>query len=115
LTDFPSSVAEFGGIGSANSPWTANLGLCARMAHQIGRVGNAAKFRHPQGKRYGAAFFGYFLGLQPKSDSPVGRDPQCQSKIQKEIYETPIPLAGNSKPTKYKQTKESRNKFLLLR
>jgi len=36
LTNFPSSFAEFGGIGSANSPWTANLGLCARMAHQTG-------------------------------------------------------------------------------
>jgi len=63
LTDFPFSFAEFGSIGRANSPWTANLGLCARMAHQTGRVGNAAKFRHPQGKRYGAALFGYFLGL----------------------------------------------------
>jgi len=57
------SFAEFGCIGSANTIVSGLLVLCARTAHQDGRVGNAAKFRHPQGKRCWEAFFGYFLGL----------------------------------------------------
>ena len=37
----PFSFAEFSAIGRANSPWTANLALCARTAHQGGLVGNS--------------------------------------------------------------------------
>jgi hypothetical protein len=44
----PLSIAEFTGIGRANSPWMANLALCARMAHQGGLVGNSDEFRHPE-------------------------------------------------------------------
>jgi hypothetical protein len=40
--------AEFIAVGRANSPWTANLVLCARMAHQDGLVGNSGEFRHPE-------------------------------------------------------------------
>ena len=30
----PFSFAEWRCVGRGNSPWTANLALCARMAHQ---------------------------------------------------------------------------------
>jgi len=61
----------------------ANLALCARMAHQGGLVGNIREFRNPQGKRIWAAFSGNSFGLQQKSYSPAGRDPQlCQRRNQ---------------------------------
>jgi hypothetical protein len=44
----PFLFAEFIAVGRANSPWTANLALCARMAHQGGLVGNSDEFRHPE-------------------------------------------------------------------
>jgi hypothetical protein len=71
--------AEFLAVGRANSPGKANLALCARTAHQGGLVGNSQKFRHPQGKRIGAAFLVTFLAAE-KSNSPAGRDPQYQNK-----------------------------------
>ena len=56
----PLSFAEFVGIGRANSPWMANLVLCARTAHQDVLVGNTNEFRHPErfsrGKRSGRPF-----------------------------------------------------------
>ncbi len=33
---FPFSLAEFSAVGRANSPWTANLALRARIARQGG-------------------------------------------------------------------------------
>ncbi|PCJ83788.1 MAG: hypothetical protein COA54_14865 [Thiotrichaceae bacterium] len=51
-----------------------------------------------RGEAVVAAFFGYFLGLQKKSNSSVGRDPQCLSKKMKGLRKTPIRIAGNSKP-----------------
>jgi hypothetical protein len=57
----PFLFAEFISVGRVNSPWTANLALCARMAHQSGLVGNSDEFRHPErfsrGKQGGMAFF----------------------------------------------------------
>ena len=77
----PSSFAELRAIGRANPPGKADLALCARMAHQSGRVGNSPEFRHPErfsrGKRCGAAFLVTFLAAE-KSNSPAGRGPQCQ-------------------------------------
>jgi len=35
-------------VGRANSSWTVNSALCARMAHQGGLVGNSDGFRHPE-------------------------------------------------------------------
>jgi hypothetical protein len=61
LTFFPFLFAEFLTVGRVNSPGKANLGLCARMAHQAGLVGNSEEFRHPEhfsrGKQSGMAFF----------------------------------------------------------
>jgi len=59
----PLLFAEFSGIGRVNLPWTANLVLCARTAHQDGLVGNTEEFRHPKGKQTRAAFSGYSFGL----------------------------------------------------
>jgi len=47
LFKFPFRFAEVSAVGSANSPWTANLTQCARMAHLSGRVGNSDGFRYP--------------------------------------------------------------------
>jgi len=44
----PFLFAKFITVGRANSPWTANLVLCARMAHQDRLVGNSDEFRHPE-------------------------------------------------------------------
>jgi len=66
LPDFPSSFAEFGGIGSANSPWTANLGLCARMAHQTGRVAMPPNSGTRRANDAGRPFLVTFLGCSKK-------------------------------------------------
>ena len=80
----PLSLAEFFSVGRTNSPWMANLALCARTAHQSGFVGNTGKFRHPEcffsRQVKWAAFSGYSLWLLTKSNSPAVREPQCFSK-----------------------------------
>ena len=63
----PLSFAEFSDIGRVNFPWTENLALCARTAHQGVLVGNSKELRHPEcfsrGKRIRAVFSGYSFGL----------------------------------------------------
>jgi len=82
LTDFPFSFAEFGGIGSANSPWTANLVLCARMAHQDGRVAMLPNSGTRRANEAGRPFLVTFLGCSKKVTRQWGET--HNAKVKKE-------------------------------
>ena len=99
----PSSFAEFWAIDRANPPGKADLVLCARTAHQDGRVGNSPEFRQPEcffrGKRCGAAFLVTFLAVE-KSNSPAGRDPQGPRKQKSKCYCT-YPQLNQNRGTRF--------------
>jgi len=97
LTDFPSSFAEFGGIGSANSPWTANLGLCARMAHQTGALAMPPNSGTRRANDMGRPFLVTFWGCSQKVTRQWGETHNAKVNKTKNCTKHQTYKAGNSK------------------
>ena len=90
----PFSFAEWCCVGRGNSPWTANLALCARMAHQSDSLATLHHSGTPNASlganETGWHSFGYFsFAIERKVTRPRCDNRNAQQKEQSK-YQTPI-------------------------